>query len=169
MSNYLVTDTELTSIANAIRTKGGTSESLSFPTEFVSAIGNISGGGGGDSDFTTAKVTVTVVNVGEETIPSADSEFAMYGFPTVQVDKCYGYVSFTSPVTDIPTNGTYGYEYDVILYKGYCITPSAYEWSSIHLEISEAPTVTGGVSIDGNAALTITGDGTITIPVVYYS
>lgn len=41
MADYLVTDTELTSVANAIRTKGGTSASLSFPTEFVSAIENI--------------------------------------------------------------------------------------------------------------------------------
>ena len=33
---------DLTSIANAIRTKGGTSAQLAFPTGFVSAIGNIS-------------------------------------------------------------------------------------------------------------------------------
>lgn len=46
MANYLVTDTELTSIADAIRTKGGTSASLEFPTDFVSAIGNIPSGGG---------------------------------------------------------------------------------------------------------------------------
>lgn len=45
MADYLVTDAELTSIASAIRTKGGTSASLSFPTEFVSAIQNIPTGG----------------------------------------------------------------------------------------------------------------------------
>lgn len=45
MANYKVSDTELTSVANAIRTKGGTSASLSFPDGFVTAIGNISGGG----------------------------------------------------------------------------------------------------------------------------
>lgn len=44
MSDYLVTDTELTSIADAIRTKGGTSADLSFPTEFVSAINAIKSG-----------------------------------------------------------------------------------------------------------------------------
>lgn len=38
-------DADLTSVANAIRTKGGTSESLAFPSGFVSAIGDISGGG----------------------------------------------------------------------------------------------------------------------------
>lgn len=46
MANYMVTDTDLTAVANAIRTKGGTSTSLSFPSGFVNAIGNISGGGG---------------------------------------------------------------------------------------------------------------------------
>ena len=43
-TDYLVTDTELTSIANAIRTKGGTVASLSFPTGFINAIGDISCG-----------------------------------------------------------------------------------------------------------------------------
>lgn len=41
-----VLDADLTSVADAIREKGGTSESLAFPAGFVSAIGDISGGGG---------------------------------------------------------------------------------------------------------------------------
>lgn len=40
-------DADLTSVANAIRTKGGTSAQLAFPAEFISAIQAISGGGGG--------------------------------------------------------------------------------------------------------------------------
>lgn len=44
---YIVSGTDLTSVANAIRTAGGTSAQLEFPTGFVNAIGNISGGGGG--------------------------------------------------------------------------------------------------------------------------
>ena len=40
-------DADLTSVANAIRTKGGTSASLAFPADFVTAIGNIQTGGGG--------------------------------------------------------------------------------------------------------------------------
>ena len=44
-------DSDLTSVANAIRTKGGTSAELAFPSGFVSAIQNIpTGGGGGSSD-----------------------------------------------------------------------------------------------------------------------
>lgn len=47
MSDYIVDSADLTSVANAIRTKGGTSAQLSFPTGFISAIGNIPTGGVG--------------------------------------------------------------------------------------------------------------------------
>ena len=42
-------DSDLTSVANAIRNKGGTSAQLAFPAGFVSAIGDIETGGGGVS------------------------------------------------------------------------------------------------------------------------
>ena len=45
MADYLTTDTELTSIANAIRLKGGTSGALTYPQDFISAINNIETGG----------------------------------------------------------------------------------------------------------------------------
>lgn len=46
MSKYIVTDTELTSVANAIRTKRGTNADLEWPSDFVSAIEALSSGGG---------------------------------------------------------------------------------------------------------------------------
>lgn len=46
MSNYVVSDTNLTSVANAIRAKGGTSADLAFPAGFVSAVEAIPTGGG---------------------------------------------------------------------------------------------------------------------------
>lgn len=45
MADYLTTDTELTSVADAIREKGGTSEALTWPTGYVDAIGAIESGG----------------------------------------------------------------------------------------------------------------------------
>lgn len=42
MTDYIATDTELTSVANAIRTKGGTNAQLEWPTEYISAVNNIS-------------------------------------------------------------------------------------------------------------------------------
>lgn len=41
-------DADLTSVANAIRTKGGTSANLAFPTGFISAVEAIETGGGGE-------------------------------------------------------------------------------------------------------------------------
>lgn len=56
MADYLTTDTELTSVANAIRTKGGTSAQLVYPTGFVSAIEAIPTGGG---TLPTCTMTIT--------------------------------------------------------------------------------------------------------------
>ena len=44
MSNYIATDTDLAAVASAIRTKGGTSAQLEFPSGFVSAVDAISSG-----------------------------------------------------------------------------------------------------------------------------
>lgn len=46
MSTYLVDSADLTAVANAIRTKGGTSASLAFPAGFISAVEAIETGGG---------------------------------------------------------------------------------------------------------------------------
>lgn len=65
-------DADLTSVANAIRTKGGTSASLAFPSGFVSAIGDIPTGGGGiswddiaSSSEPSGLVTLTGTSVAE--------------------------------------------------------------------------------------------------------
>lgn len=41
MADYLATDTDMTTVANAIRSKGDTSAALAFPNGFASAIGSI--------------------------------------------------------------------------------------------------------------------------------
>lgn len=48
MAKCFVDDTSLTSIAEAIRTKGGTTDQLVFPAGFISAIEAIEAGGGFD-------------------------------------------------------------------------------------------------------------------------
>ena len=52
-------DADLTSVANAIRTKGGTSASLAFPAGFVTAIGNIPSG-------------FTIDDIANGSVPSGD-------------------------------------------------------------------------------------------------
>lgn len=61
-------DSDLTSVANAIRTKGGTSAQLAFPSGFVTAIGNIPTGGG--NDF------VITITENQNQVWSADCTFA---------------------------------------------------------------------------------------------
>ena len=93
MADYLVTDTELTSVANAIRTKGGTSANLSFPTEFVSAINAIPTGGGGASNIVTGTFT-TGSSAG---VASTSTGYTGSGYPIVCVVFVEGgsYVSGT--------------------------------------------------------------------------
>lgn len=67
MADYVVRDTQLVSVANAIRAKGGTSASLAFPAGFVSAIGDIPTGGG----VTVSPLSVTTN--GTYTAPSGEA------------------------------------------------------------------------------------------------
>lgn len=67
MAEYLVQDTSLITVADAIREKGGTTAPLSFPAGMAAAVRNIQSGGGDLSsvdvyiaDFTVpADLTVT--------------------------------------------------------------------------------------------------------------
>lgn len=67
MAEYLVQDTSLTTVADAIRERGGTTAPLSFPAGMAEAVRNIQSGGGDLSaidvyiaDFTSdADLTVT--------------------------------------------------------------------------------------------------------------
>jgi hypothetical protein len=76
MADYLTTDTELASVASAIRSKGGTSSLLVYPTGFVNAINAIPTGGG----VTTEPLSVTVN--GTYTAPSGKA----YSPVTVNVE-----------------------------------------------------------------------------------
>ena len=74
-------DSDLTSVANAIRTKGGTSSQLAFPSGFVSAINNIPTGGGS---------TLITKNIGANGTYNASSDSADgYSQVTVAVPNSY--------------------------------------------------------------------------------
>lgn len=66
-------DADLTSVANAIRTKGGTSGSLAFPAGFVSAIGDIPSG---DTVYYGEEGCPYVKDV---VIPSSKASVSFYG------------------------------------------------------------------------------------------
>lgn len=70
---YKTTDTEITSIADAIRTKGGTSEPLTYPNEFITAIQNIPTGGG--SNLQTKSKTYTPSETAQSETVRPDSGY----------------------------------------------------------------------------------------------
>lgn len=60
-NEYAVNQADLTAVADAIRSKGGTSDALSFPNGFVSAVSAIQTGTGGGTTVqrTAGKMTLT--------------------------------------------------------------------------------------------------------------
>ena len=78
MANYICTSSEITSLADAIRTKGGTSASLTWPNGFISAVNDIpSGGGGGGGDF-AGLIQRTITSASDSTV----SYIGVYAFYT---------------------------------------------------------------------------------------
>ena len=71
--DYKVTSNELTSIADAIRTKGGTSSQLTFPNGFITAVQNIPTGGGGTMQ--TKSKTYTPTETAQTETVTADSGY----------------------------------------------------------------------------------------------
>lgn len=67
MANYVTTDTELTGVANAIRTRGGTTAALAYPTGFSNAISAIP-----DTTYSLSKsgssLTLTGTNGDSDTV-----------------------------------------------------------------------------------------------------
>lgn len=103
MSNYLVSDTDMTSVANAIRTKGGTSAQLAFPAEFVSAIGDIPTGGTATFELIG---TYVFQNVAEYTNTSTSEEMDT-DISVLNTDYAWGYVVITCD-TPITTSNEWG-------------------------------------------------------------
>lgn len=99
MANYLTTDTELTSVADAIRAKGGTSAQLTYPAEFVSAIQAIPTGGGD----TLAKRLLNGLSTdtADFAVPDGVRQIRSYAFAYTS----FGNITLPSSCTAISGNG----------------------------------------------------------------
>lgn len=97
MANYIVSGKNLTAVANAIRTKGGTSSALEFPDGFVQAIGDIQTGG--------SSVTVESLNVTQNGTYTAPSGKA-YSPVTVNVSGGSGADTLEQRITNTLTSYT---------------------------------------------------------------
>lgn len=88
-------DADLTSVANAIRTKGGTSASLAFPSGFVSAIANIPSGGDPGDEFEWATTTNQVVTIGANSVTNTQAAKSFF-----DALASYNMCILLSPLTD---------------------------------------------------------------------
>ena len=92
-------DSDLTSVANAIRTKGGTSAQLAFPAGFVSAIDAIPTGGGGfdffDASQPSGAVSSTVTSIPEYCV-SGRTGITSISLPNLLVIPYRGFYGCTS-------------------------------------------------------------------------
>ena len=102
--SYTVSSTSLTSIADAIRTKGGTSASLTYPSGFISAINAISGG---STDIEDGLVTRTISGVYSNSRVTTIGDYAFIScanlttanFPNTTTIGNYAFQSCTSLTT----------------------------------------------------------------------
>ena len=114
MADYKVTDTELTSIANAIRAKTGKSAQIEFPTEFVSEIQGISSGGGA----TTVEGFVASLNGASDPIgnyslvpyytSSSDPSGYTLSYSYYAQNTTPAWAVFNSTITPVTNGGTSG-------------------------------------------------------------
>lgn len=112
-------DSDLTSVADAIRTKGGTSAALAFPAEFVSAIAAIPSGGGGSLKYEIGTFTLEndVVNQSGYAIPHnlgiAPDVVFVWPTPNGGTGPQRGYFYFKAPLGEtqqyITSTGTSDY------------------------------------------------------------
>ena len=93
MAEYLTNTTDLTSVANAIRTKGGTTDLLTYPDGFVTAIQAIQTGGGtkpgvpGDITFYDYDGTI----VTSWTLEELATKTALPDYPSHEGLTCQGW------------------------------------------------------------------------------
>lgn len=89
MAEYLTTTNELTSIANAIRTRGGTSTTLSYPTEFISAINAL------PTDTVTIGINTSITTLGDEFKNNTSISYINFPFITTNNDThMFAYCSY---------------------------------------------------------------------------
>lgn len=164
MSKYLVDGSDLTSVANAIRTKGGTGADLSFPNEFVSAIGAIPTGG--SSTLITKSITAN------GTYDASDDSADGYSQVTVNVPSKLVTGTFTGSTTaaamsiTVPYTGS-GYPVAGVIYPstGTFKTDSAiallaqqyaiYLYAFAKNDVSSTPTYSGSSEENKSEIITL--------------
>lgn len=172
MSKYYTTDTELTSIANAIRSKGGTSEQLVYPNGFVTAINAITGSGGSDAfsivDTTdtnggTIRTIIAGINLANDTVTAAHLENGYIAHDSSGNEIIGTLSAGTTPTLQAKTNIS-------PTESSQTIQPdSGYDGlSSVQINAISSTYVGSGITSRFSSDLTASG-ATVTAPAGYYA
>lgn len=163
MSSYLVSDTSLTSVANAIRTKGGTSAALSFPTGFVTAIQNLPSGGGGGTYQAKTGITPTTSS---QTI-TADSGYD--ALSSVQINAMPT-GTITAPASISGSSATVSTGTNTLtLTKTVSVTPSVTTAGYVSSGTAGNSSVSLTASVNTRSSSDLSASGaTVTAPAGYY-
>lgn len=115
-------DNNLTLVANAIRTKSGTTTNLAFPTDFITAINAISGGGGSVTWETMADQTCTIttydgmriitINGYDEPLSADETYRITWGDTQYICNTIVDPVGFTQDGYYIGNAGVFGSQYE---------------------------------------------------------
>jgi hypothetical protein len=108
----VVDKSSLVSVADAIRSKGGTSESLEFPNGFVDAVNGIESGGGGTEDFVGVKYSNFDSHRGSPKVADARS------LPVINTLLNGGYQYLFANGTKLPNGGWHSLVEDFYLPDG---------------------------------------------------
>ena len=175
-------DTDLTTVADAIRAKGGTTDPLSFPTGFADAISAIQAGGGGAEsvlyaliDRSITEITSNATSIGEYAFYSCNS-LTTVNFPvatSIRRNAFYNCYSLTTLILrsetkcNLSDKNAFGNCYHMLgttnssynpdgLHDGYIYVPSAL------IESYQADSTWSSIALQFRALEDYTVDGTIT-------
>ena len=161
MAYRKVNDNSLVSVADAIRSKGGTSDALVFPDGFVSAISAIQTGGGG------AKETWVIKSSATGAFATTQISFTSNGrkFTSIGTNSDYGPIVLYYDNTEIagyePGTGVW-YEFDNDAYRKLTFDTSPTGALLTWLQ-SNAVKQPDGTAVQDTKALTITSNGTVSV------
>ena len=158
MANYTVTDSDLSSIANAIRSKGGTLEFLTYPSDFITAIEEIQTGGALQSkSVTPSESSITVVpDVGYDGLSqvSVDAISSNYIGSGV-ARKSAADVTVSGPTVTAPA-GYYGTQVAKTVSAGAASVPATTINTTPSISVSAAGLISVNVSSSSNISPSIT-------------
>ena len=155
MANYIATDAELTSVANKIRSKTGSTASLEWPDGFVSGINSISGGGSPTLETVTKTYTPTESQQTETIEPGQ-------GYDGIgEVDVTVGAISGSYVGSGVTRRSS-----SDLSASGATVTaPAGYYESAASKAVASGSAATPATSITANPTISVSSGGLITASV----